>query len=371
MILALLNFVRAEKSALGDAGHAPILCHCSAGVGRTGTVIMVDQAMDQLDNTGKVDPVALVREIRKGRYNLVQRTAQYKLAWQACINYTRGLLQARPRGGTIMSIASDDESGMSSKMSAKLRRQSMAKTGDWDVQYIDGTELFMMKADAQPVRIEASDIELQEQRAPKITIGPQHVGLAVSVSGYTCPGRLRFVGEHTKHKTPRVGVELDEAVGKNDGTVGGHAYFSCLAGHGVLCVPNKVQLLDVQQDLAVGMRCCVLGYPSLGTIQFLGNHHITGSARCGVELDAEVGNNDGIVRGRRYFNSSPNCGVLVAPVKIKTLRPAVVADVGKRVVVRGYGCHGTLQFVGMHHKKQSPRVGVELEAPLGKNDRVR
>lgn len=93
--------------------------------------------MDQLDNTGKVDPVDLIREIRKGRYNLVQRTAQYKLAWQACVNYARGLLQVRPRGGTIMSISTESE--MSSKMSAKLRRQSMAKTGDWDVQYIDGT----------------------------------------------------------------------------------------------------------------------------------------------------------------------------------------------------------------------------------------
>ena len=197
-----------------------------------------------------------------------------------------------------------------------------------------GTELFMMKPDAQPVRIEPSDIELQERRAPKITIGPQHIGLAVSVSGYGCKGRLRFVGTHKQHNTPRIGVEFDEPAGKNDGTVGGHAYFSCLPGHGVLCVPNKVQLLDVQQDLAVGMRCCVLGYPSLGTIQFLGNHHITGSARCGVALDAEVGNNDGIVRGRRYFNSAANCGVLVAPVKVRPLKAATVADVGKRVVVR-------------------------------------
>lgn len=36
--------------------------------------------------------------------------------------------------------------------------------------------------------------------------------------------------------------------------------------------------------------------------------------------------------------------------------------------MRGYACHGTLKFVGIHHKKQSARVGVELDAPLGKND---
>ena len=33
---------------------------------------------------------------------------------------------------------------------------------------------------------------------------------------------LRYVGNHHEHQTPRVGVELDEPFGKNDGTVSGH-----------------------------------------------------------------------------------------------------------------------------------------------------
>jgi dynactin complex subunit len=97
-------------------------------------------------------------------------------------------------------------------------------------------------------------------------------------------------------------VELDEPVGMNAGTVGEHTYFACLEKHGVLCHPNKVTLLDVAQELAIGMRCVVMGYPNVGTVQFVGNHHVTGSARCGVELDAETGNNDGTVRGSKYFD---------------------------------------------------------------------
>ena len=54
------------------------------------------------------------------------------------------------------------------------------------------------------------------------TFGTQHLGLAVTVSGYACTGRLRFVGAHAVHRTPRVGIELEHQIGKNDGTVVRH-----------------------------------------------------------------------------------------------------------------------------------------------------
>ena len=40
--------------------------------------------------------------------------------------------------------------------------------------------------------------------------------------------------------TPRIGVELTEAKGKNDGLVGSFRYFTCKPKHGVLTKPENV-----------------------------------------------------------------------------------------------------------------------------------
>jgi hypothetical protein len=70
------------------------------------------------------------------------------------------------------------------------------------------------------------------------------VGKRVTVEGYNgFKGTIRFVGKHAIEKTPRVGVELDEPIGKSNGTVKGHTYFECRAKHGVLVKPGKVTLV--------------------------------------------------------------------------------------------------------------------------------
>jgi dynactin complex subunit len=46
----------------------------------------------------------------------------------------------------------------------------------------------------------------------------------------------------------------------------------------------------------------------------------------------------------------------------------MVAKRGDRVRVQGYGSLGTVRFVGLHAVHQSPRVGVELDKPEGKNN---
>lgn len=44
------------------------------------------------------------------------------------------------------------------------------------------------------------------------------------------------------------------------------------------------------------------------------------------------------------------------------------ADIGKKVRVEGYASCGILRFVGLHHVLATPRCGVEMEAPEGKNN---
>ena len=70
------------------------------------------------------------------------------------------------------------------------------------------------------------------------------VGKRVAVVGYDCEGVLRFFGQHHKTGRARCGVALDERIGRNNGTVSGHRYFTCEDGHGVLCMPTKVSLLQ-------------------------------------------------------------------------------------------------------------------------------
>ena len=73
-------------------------------------------------------------------------------------------------------------------------------------------------------------------------VSSSDVGRRVRVEGYTCIGVLRYVGPHKVSGKPRCGVELDLPLGKNNGTVAGHTYFSCKDKHGVLCVPDKVSV---------------------------------------------------------------------------------------------------------------------------------
>ena len=54
--------------------------------------------------------------------------------------------------------------------------------------------------------------------------------------------QVSYVGLHAKDAKPRVGVTLDKPLGKNNGSVGGHAYFACNENHGILCPPEFVSL---------------------------------------------------------------------------------------------------------------------------------
>ncbi|EDQ86242.1 uncharacterized protein MONBRDRAFT_33902 [Monosiga brevicollis MX1] len=69
-------------------------------------------------------------------------------------------------------------------------------------------------------------------------------GARVTIQGYPCAGTLRFYGPHKTRLGKRCGIELDKPIGKNNGTVDGHCYFTCEPHYGVLCNPVKVSLQD-------------------------------------------------------------------------------------------------------------------------------
>jgi protein tyrosine phosphatase len=70
----LLAFRRRVRSLSNSASRAsgPLLVHCSAGVGRTGTFISLDTLLDEAEKTGMVNIFDVVRHFRKHRMLFVQ-----------------------------------------------------------------------------------------------------------------------------------------------------------------------------------------------------------------------------------------------------------------------------------------------------------
>lgn len=65
----------------------PWVVHCSAGIGRTGTFIAIDQGIQQLEETGHVDVNDLVINIRKDRGGMVQHPEQAEFVYRALTRY--------------------------------------------------------------------------------------------------------------------------------------------------------------------------------------------------------------------------------------------------------------------------------------------
>lgn len=69
-------------------------------------------------------------------------------------------------------------------------------------------------------------------------------GVRVKVTGAGVngsEGTVKFVGEIKGNE--KVGVALDEKIGKNDGSVAGTRYFECPQGHGVFVYLDNVQIV--------------------------------------------------------------------------------------------------------------------------------
>uniref|UniRef100_H2XNK3 CAP-Gly domain-containing protein n=1 Tax=Ciona intestinalis TaxID=7719 RepID=H2XNK3_CIOIN len=181
------------------------------------------------------------------------------------------------------------------------------------------------------------------------------IGDKVILSGSKV-GRIQFLGETEFAPGQWAGIVLEDAVGKNNGSVAGVQYFQCEPMHGVFARPSKlvrannetagnttgvnimlVVIVRYNEDIKVGDRVNV-GDAKVGTVRFVGETEFAKGCWVGIELDSAQGKNDGSVAGNRYFTCEANFGLFALRHKVKKVaKKTAQSAVKKRPTVKSPG----------------------------------
>uniref|UniRef100_UPI0035902089 tyrosine-protein phosphatase non-receptor type 11-like isoform X1 n=1 Tax=Myxine glutinosa TaxID=7769 RepID=UPI0035902089 len=91
-LLGFLEEVKKREESIPEAG--PMVVHCSTGIGRTGTVIIIDILLELIRHKGlecEIDIPKSIQLVRSQRSGMVQTEAQYKFVYRALLHYVETL----------------------------------------------------------------------------------------------------------------------------------------------------------------------------------------------------------------------------------------------------------------------------------------
>ena len=184
----MLTFRNAVKSKITNP-DVPILIHCSAGVGRTGTYIAVDQLVEQcLSSAGMPDVDDIVYKMRLARNYMVQTEMQYVFVYRAVLDALTELLE--------------DES-------SKAERVAKAEAAELEYQKMLGASKEVIVESRQEQRKEKSEIDLVQSEYNSRTVTSADNAREL-VKGNGIKDRLRAMKESEKTRFEEYKKSLEE-----------------------------------------------------------------------------------------------------------------------------------------------------------------
>lgn len=121
----------------------------------------------------------------------------------------------------------------------------------------DSSRYYLLRS--PPLSVSASPEKSPAAEKPPATEGPDEfvddfrIGERIWVNGNK-PGFIQFLGETQFAPGQWAGIVLDEAIGKNDGSVAGVRYFQCEPLRGIFTRPSKLARKAVSEDEANGTQ---------------------------------------------------------------------------------------------------------------------
>lgn len=138
-------------------------------------------------------------------------------------------------------------------------------------------------------------------------------------------GEIGFIGEVDGKKGTFYGIILDDAVGKNNGSVGQISYFTAEDKHGLFIHKDKIHKTKPGPNsgnsprVTVGSKVHVNSKQCNGSIMFIGPTDFKEGIWYGVKLDKPNGKNNGSAKGRKYFRCKDKHGTFVQASQISLL----------------------------------------------------